>query len=217
MEFHLVQFIEFLRQFARKTVDDLVESGECNLLSCILQSTLTLVVSSIVLVLLVKSAVPSCPSITNHLYFPPRTGYFTTAMSESEADFNEPSTFFNLAAAFSCTCLAALCAGLTMGLLSLDTLKLKIKLMTGSPEEIKAVSQVLPLLKNHHYLLCSLLIANAGANEALPIFLDELLPSYAAILVSVTIVLIFGEVRRRGGVHASREAAYILLTREKKI
>ena len=53
---------------------------------------------------------------------------------------------------------------------------------------------MLPLLKNHHFLLCSLLIANAGANEALPIFLDELLPSYAAILVSVTIVLIFGEI-----------------------
>lgn len=32
------------------------------------------------------------------------------------------------------------------------------------------------------------------ANEALPVMLDRIVPSYAAILLSVTLVLIFGEV-----------------------
>ena len=32
------------------------------------------------------------------------------------------------------------------------------------------------------------------ANEALPIFLDRLVPEYVAILISVTMVLIFGEI-----------------------
>ncbi len=38
------------------------------------------------------------------------------------------------------------------------------------------------------------MLTNAVAMEALPIFLDALMPSYVAILVSVTAVLFFGEV-----------------------
>ena len=46
-----------------------------------------------------------------------------------------------------------------------------------------------------HRLLVSLLLLNSLANEALPLFLDEILPGkYAAIIVSVTLVLFFGEI-----------------------
>jgi metal transporter CNNM len=38
------------------------------------------------------------------------------------------------------------------------------------------------------------LLSNAAAMEALPLFLDEIVPSWAAILLSVSFVLIFGEV-----------------------
>ena len=55
---------------------------------------------------------------------------------------------------------------------------------------------ILPILSQHHLLLVTLLLMNAAANEALPLFLDELVPSYIAIVLSVTIVLFFGEVRR---------------------
>lgn len=106
----------------------------------------------------------------------------------------ESIDFVWLGCAAACVSGAAMAAGLTMGLLSLDTLKLKIKTMTGSEEEKMYANAILPLLDDHHFLLCSLLIFNAAANEALPIFLDELLPSWGAILVSVTLVLIFGEV-----------------------
>jgi metal transporter CNNM len=40
----------------------------------------------------------------------------------------------------------------------------------------------------------TLLIGNATAMEALPIFLDRLVSPYMAILLSVTMVLIFGEI-----------------------
>ena len=40
----------------------------------------------------------------------------------------------------------------------------------------------------------TLLLANAAAMEALPIFLDDLVPAYAAVIISVTAVLIFGEI-----------------------
>mmetsp|Transcript_98082 Transcript_98082/g.199185 ORF Transcript_98082/g.199185 Transcript_98082/m.199185 type:complete len:439 (+) Transcript_98082:1-1317(+) len=47
---------------------------------------------------------------------------------------------------------------------------------------------------NSHYLLVSLLLVNAMANEALPVLLDRLVPAYVAVLVSVTVVLVFGEI-----------------------
>ena len=49
-------------------------------------------------------------------------------------------------------------------------------------------------MKNQHLLLCTLLIGNSLAMEALPIFLDTLVPSFVAVLISVTLILAFGEV-----------------------
>jgi metal transporter CNNM len=109
-------------------------------------------------------------------------------------DINNPQEVVFLGCVVLCVCCAALAAGMTIGLLSLDTMKLKIKLSVGTPEEKRAAAIILPILKNHHFLLCTLLLFNAGANEALPIFLDELVPSWCAIIVSVTLVLICGEV-----------------------
>jgi metal transporter CNNM len=43
-------------------------------------------------------------------------------------------------------------------------------------------------------MLVTLLLCNAAAMEALPLSLDKLLPAYAAIIVSVTGVLFFGEI-----------------------
>lgn len=41
-------------------------------------------------------------------------------------------------------------------------------------------------------LLVTLLLWNAVAMEALPVFLDKLLTPYSAIIISVTMVLLFG-------------------------
>ncbi|KAL8544104.1 hypothetical protein ACS0TY_004590 [Phlomoides rotata] len=54
--------------------------------------------------------------------------------------------------------------------------------------------KILPIVKNQHLLLCTLLIWNALAMEALPIFVDALLPAWGAILISVTLILAFGEI-----------------------
>jgi metal transporter CNNM len=42
--------------------------------------------------------------------------------------------------------------------------------------------------------LVTLLLSNAIAMEALPIFLDALVPSFWAVMISVTAVLFFGEI-----------------------
>lgn len=44
-----------------------------------------------------------------------------------------------------------------------------------------------------------MLLGNAVAMEALPIFLDFMLPSYLAIIISVTAVLFFGEYVKKLG------------------
>ncbi|XP_052193149.1 DUF21 domain-containing protein At2g14520-like isoform X2 [Diospyros lotus] len=54
--------------------------------------------------------------------------------------------------------------------------------------------KILPVVKNQHLLLCTLLICNAASMEALPIFLDSLVTAWGAILISVTLILLFGEI-----------------------
>ena len=105
----------------------------------------------------------------------------------------ESEVLLNLVAVFVCITFAALMAGLTMGLLSLDPLDLLIKIRTSDPATSAQAQAVLPIVTNHHRLLVTLLLINAGANEALPLFLDELVPSYMAIILSVTLVLFCGE------------------------
>ena len=52
--------------------------------------------------------------------------------------------------------------------------------MEGSPQDKRYAEAVLPVLSAHHDLLVSLLLMNAAANEALPIFLDRLVSPMTA-------------------------------------
>ncbi len=93
-----------------------------------------------------------------------------------------------------CVICGALAAGMTVGMLSLDKMKLLIKQEVGTDAEKEVTKKILPIIANHHLLLCTLLLFNAAANESLPIFLDSLVPSYLAVVLSVTMVLLFGEI-----------------------
>ncbi|KAK6155644.1 hypothetical protein DH2020_009892 [Rehmannia glutinosa] len=91
-------------------------------------------------------------------------------------------------------CFAGLMSGLTLGLMSLSLVDLEVLIKAGKPEDRKNAEKILPIVKNQHLLLCTLLIWNALAMEALPIFIDALLPAWGAILISVTLILAFGEI-----------------------
>jgi len=93
-----------------------------------------------------------------------------------------------------CVLCAALAAGLTMGFMSQDAIEIEIKSQCGTEAEKAQAKKVLNLLSDHHLLLVTLLLFNSAANEALPLCVDHLVPSYVAILLSVTLVLIFGEI-----------------------
>lgn len=58
----------------------------------------------------------------------------------------------------------------------------------------RSVKAVTNLIKRHHLLLVTLLISNAIAMETLPLFLDRLVPAWLAVVLSVTAILLFGEV-----------------------
>ena len=90
--------------------------------------------------------------------------------------------------------IAGLMSGLTMGLLSLDIMSLNVLSSGGKPQEQKHAKKILPLVKRHHLLLVTLLLSNAAAVESMPLFLDKISSPVIAIVVSVTAVLIFGEV-----------------------
>jgi ankyrin repeat/SOCS box protein 13/metal transporter CNNM len=100
---------------------------------------------------------------------------------------------------------AGLMSGLTMGLLSLDIMSLEVLKRGGKPHEQRYSRRILHLVKKHHLLLVTLLLANAVAVESMPIFLSKITTEVVAVVVSVTAVLVFGEpratehvVRRRG-------------------
>ncbi|MQL82522.1 hypothetical protein Taro_014990 [Colocasia esculenta] len=89
---------------------------------------------------------------------------------------------------------AGLMSGLTLGLMSMSLVDLEVLAKSGTPTDRKHAAKILPVVKKQHLLLCTLLMCNAAAMEALPIFLDTLVTAWGAILISVTLILLFGEI-----------------------
>jgi metal transporter CNNM len=95
-------------------------------------------------------------------------------------------------------------SGLTVGYNGLNLLEMNaIENAEVTPDEEnyeeiqknkKLIKKIKPILAKKHLLLVTLLLANAVAMEALPIFLDALVPAVIAIILSTTAVLVFGEV-----------------------
>ena len=84
-------------------------------------------------------------------------------------------------------------SGLTIGLAAIDRLALEVDAI-GNREIKKMTERIFPVIDQHHWMLVTLLLCNAGAMETLPIFLDRMVSPVAAIIISVSLILIFGEV-----------------------
>eukprot|EP01113_Clastostelium_recurvatum_P035190 TRINITY_DN486_c0_g1_i2.p1 TRINITY_DN486_c0_g1~~TRINITY_DN486_c0_g1_i2.p1 ORF type:complete len:554 (+),score=134.04 TRINITY_DN486_c0_g1_i2:68-1729(+) len=105
-----------------------------------------------------------------------------------------PRFYIDCAVSIGLVLLAGLVSGLTMGLMSMDKLNLKIMLGGQDEKNKRYAAKILPLIERHHLLLVTLLLTNAFAAEALPIFLDRLVHPIVAIAISVTMILMFGEI-----------------------
>jgi metal transporter CNNM len=119
----------------------------------------------------------------------------TTSISSSPVFIFDVSVIYNIVGSLLCVAMIAMISGLFLGLLTLDALDLQIIQRASLDEEERMyATALLPLIKMRHQILVTLLLSNALAYETLPIFLDALVPSWVAVLLSVTIVMVFGEI-----------------------
>ncbi|XP_021757126.1 DUF21 domain-containing protein At4g14240-like [Chenopodium quinoa] len=98
------------------------------------------------------------------------------------------------AISFMMVLFAGIMSGLTLGLMSLSLVDLEILQRSSDPSEKNQAAAILPVVQKQHQLLVTLLLCNACAMEALPLYLDKLVNQFLAIVLSVTFVLFFGEV-----------------------
>ena len=99
-------------------------------------------------------------------------------------------------------------SGLTVGYLRV--LSLELKITTGTDQEKEYAAKVLPILSNRHWLLCTLLLMNSFANEAMPVFLDRIFNRFTAVVISVTLLLVFGEVIPQALCTSPHQIQYII-------
>eukprot|EP00793_Prasinoderma_coloniale_P001600 PRCOL_00003405-RA len=85
-------------------------------------------------------------------------------------------------------------SGLSLGLLSQDATDLEVIARSGSAEQRADAARVAAVTRSQHWLLVTLLLCNAVAMEGLPLLLDRLASPAQAVAISVTLVLLVGEV-----------------------
>ncbi|RSH88705.1 hypothetical protein EHS25_002932 [Saitozyma podzolica] len=116
---------------------------------------------------------------------------------EPEDPPDSPQFWWKFGLSVGLVLLGGVFAGLTLALMGSDDLNLRV-LSTSSddPRERRAASKVLRLLaRGRHWVLVVLLLGNVIVNESLPIFLDDVLGGgLAAVVVSTTMIVIFGEI-----------------------
>ncbi|XP_004252223.1 DUF21 domain-containing protein At4g14240 [Solanum lycopersicum] len=122
-----------------------------------------------------------------------RNGAVPAAL-EAEIAFGTVSWFVYAGISCLLVLFAGIMSGLTLGLMSLGLVELEILQRSGTRSEKNQAATILPVVQKQHQLLVTLLLCNAAAMEALPLYLDKLFNQYLAIILSVTFVLFFGEV-----------------------
>jgi metal transporter CNNM len=85
-------------------------------------------------------------------------------------------------------------SGLTVGFMGLDPIILEIQEKNGTQKQKKYLKRILYMLSKHHWLLVTLLLCNSFAAETMPIVLHKIISEVPAIIISVILLLFFGEI-----------------------
>ncbi|KAL7323017.1 hypothetical protein PS15p_210979 [Mucor circinelloides] len=100
-----------------------------------------------------------------------------------------------IVAIFFLVALSGIVAGLTLGLMSLDTTNLSILEIAGTPQQQYYASRIIPIRKNGHILLATLLLTNTVLNETLPILFDDIFSKgFISVIVSTALLVLFAEI-----------------------
>ncbi|KPA83421.1 hypothetical protein ABB37_03055 [Leptomonas pyrrhocoris] len=120
-------------------------------------------------------------------------------MSDSHAadpkkELSSREVFWYSVACVVCVAGAGFFVGLQIALFSIDRLFLRVLTTTGTPKERKQAESLLRVLKLQHWTLVALVLMNAVFVMTLPILLEALFDEVTALIVSITAVLLAGEV-----------------------
>ncbi|KAL6564324.1 DUF21 domain-containing protein [Orobanche minor] len=115
-------------------------------------------------------------------------------VDSNDIEFGNPWWFVYASVSCFLVLFAGIMSGLTLGLMSLGLVELEILQRSGTDVERKQAATIAPVVQKQHQLLVTLLLCNAVAMEALPIYLDKLFHPFIAVILSVTFVLAFGEI-----------------------
>ncbi|KAG6833290.1 hypothetical protein H0H87_008922 [Tephrocybe sp. NHM501043] len=86
-------------------------------------------------------------------------------------------------------------AGLTLGYMSLDETQLSVLSISGTLKQREYANKIMPIRKNGHLLLVTLLLANMIVNETLPIITEPVLGGgVLSVVVSTVLIIIFAEI-----------------------
>ncbi|KAI3760081.1 hypothetical protein L1987_50471 [Smallanthus sonchifolius] len=115
-------------------------------------------------------------------------------MNSNDIEFGNPMWFVYAGVSCFLVLFAGIMSGLTLGLMSLGVVEIEILHRSGTNREKKQAAAILSIVQKQHQLLVTLLLCNAAAMEALPIYLEKIFHPAVAVALSVTFVLAFGEI-----------------------
>ncbi|WWC92621.1 uncharacterized protein L201_007580 [Kwoniella dendrophila CBS 6074] len=91
--------------------------------------------------------------------------------------------------------LSGMFAGLTLGYFSVDPTQLQVLSISGTPKQQDYARKILPVRKDSHLLLTTLILGNMIVNEALPVVMDTVIGGgIYAVIASTALVVIFAEI-----------------------
>ncbi len=102
----------------------------------------------------------------------------------------DTTTVIVIAEVFALIMLSAICSGLNVAVMSLDMADLRRKAKLGNKQAIR----VMPLRRNTHLVLASILLTNVAVVSATTLVLDQRLNGIFAGILSTLLIVVFGEV-----------------------
>ena len=121
--------------------------------------------------------------------------------------FSEAELVGRIIGAAACVLMSAFFAGLTLGLMGLDTNELKLLIACGTAAEKAQAAIILPIRKHGNLLLCTLVYGNVAATALTSILLADLTDGVTGFIVSTFILVIFGEICPQA--YCNRSGLYI--------